>query len=148
MTQPAITPAHERLLPKVNDTNRPFWTGGSDGRLHVQYCTACARWQLPSGSQCASCGGAPEFRPVSGDGTIFTYTTNHQPFHPNIPPPNLIAVVTLAEQDDLRLMTNLIDCTEDEIEIGDAVRVRFEDHGEVFYPVFELASASSSTERQ
>src|SRR3569623_246040 len=109
MTQPAITPAHERLLPKVNDTNRPFWTGGSDGRLHVQYCTACARWQLPSGSQCAGCGGAPAFRPVSGDGTIFTYTTNHQPFHPNIPPPNLIAVVTLAEQDDLRLMTNLID---------------------------------------
>ena len=143
MSLPAITPATERLLPKVTDTNRPFWTGGSDGRLHLQYCASCQRWQLPSVADCPGCGGTLEFRPVSGDATVFTYTTNHQQFHPNIPPPNLIAVVTLAEQDDLRLMTQLIDCTEDDVEIGDAVQVRFEDHGEVFYPVFELAGGRS-----
>lgn len=143
MDPATIEPDTERMLPRITDINRPFWTGGADGELHVQYCAACNRWQLPAEETCTACGGTPEFRAVSGDATVFTYTTNFQPFHPNIPPPNLIAVVTLAEQDDLRLMTNLINCTEDDVSVGDAVKVRFEHHGEVFYPVFELAGASS-----
>jgi uncharacterized OB-fold protein len=141
MAQPALQPATERMLPKLTALTRPFWTGGADGQLHVQYCDACRRWLLPAVESCPGCSGVPEYRAVSGRGTVFTYTTNHQPFHPNIPPPNLIAVVTLAEQDDLRLMTNLIDCTEDDVEVGDQVAVRFEEHGEVYYPVFALAGA-------
>jgi uncharacterized OB-fold protein len=137
MAQPAIQPATERMLPKVTDTNRPYWTGGADGQLHVQFCEDCSRWLLPAVETCPGCNGVPQFRPVSGDGSVFTYTTNHQPFHPNIPPPNLIAVVTLAEQEDLRVITNLINCTEEDISVGTSVQVRFEDHGEVFYPVFE-----------
>jgi hypothetical protein len=142
MDPATIEPDTERMLPRITDINRPLWTGGADGHLHVQFCSACDRWQLPSVETCPGCGDVPEFRPVSGDATVFTYTTNHQPFHPNIPPPNLIAVVTLAEQDDLRLMTNLIDCTEDDINVGDAVTVRFEHHGEVYYPVFERAATT------
>ncbi len=141
MTQPAIQPATERMLPTLTDLNRPYWTGGADGQLHVQYCDACSNWMLPPVATCPGCGGVPQFRPVSGRGTVFTYTTNHQPFHPKIPPPNLIAVVTLAEQDDLRVMTNLINCAEDDIRVGDDVVVRFENHGEVYYPVFEPAEA-------
>ncbi|HEX3705887.1 MAG TPA: OB-fold domain-containing protein [Mycobacteriales bacterium] len=128
-----------RMLPKLTDANRAFWTGGANGDLLVQHCDACDRWLLPPVEACPACGGAVTVRPVSGRGTVFTYTTNYHQFHPDVPPPNLIAIVTLDEQDDLRLMTNLIGCTEDDVASGSAVQVRFEDHGEVFYPVFELS---------
>jgi uncharacterized OB-fold protein len=50
----------------------------------------------------------------------------------------VIAVVELAEQSDLRLPTNIVDCAPDEVRIGAAVHVHFEQHGEVFVPVFVL----------
>jgi hypothetical protein len=136
MSQAAIEPDVERMLPHVTDVNRQYWTGGADGRLHVQHCASCDRFLMPPVESCPGCAGTPTFKPVSGRATVFTYTTNHQPFHPNIPPPNLIAVVVLDEQDDVRLITNLIDCTEDDIAIGTPVQVRFEHHGDVYYPVF------------
>ncbi len=72
---------------------------------------------------------------------MFTFTVNHQPYHPEVPPPYVIAVVELSEQPDLRVVTNLVDCDPDDVRIGTAVEVRFEQHGEVFVPVFVPLSA-------
>jgi hypothetical protein len=35
------------------------------------------------------------------------------------------------------LTTNIVGCPVDAVEIGDRVRVTFEQHGEVFLPLFE-----------
>jgi hypothetical protein len=43
------------------------------------------------------------------------------------------------EQENLRLFTNLIEVEPAAVSIGMAVTVRFEDHGEVFVPVFAPA---------
>ncbi|HTR71470.1 MAG TPA: OB-fold domain-containing protein [Mycobacteriales bacterium] len=142
MTHPVIAAAHERVLPRLTPANRPFWTSGAQGRLTVQHCAACGRWFLPSVDTCDVCGSPPTYDAVGGTGTVFTYTTNQHQFHPAITPPNLIAIVTLDEQDTLRLATNLVNCTENDVTIGMAVRVLFEDHGEVFYPVFTPAGPS------
>jgi uncharacterized OB-fold protein len=52
----------------------------------------------------------------------------------------VIAIVTLDEQADLRIATNIVDCEPDSVHIGQLVEVRFERHdvnGEaVFAPVF------------
>jgi uncharacterized protein len=53
--------------------------------------------------------------------------------------PYLIAIVVLEEQEDLLLATNLIGMEEADVHDGLPVQVVFEDHGEVFYPVFERA---------
>jgi uncharacterized OB-fold protein len=74
---------------------------------------------------------------VSGRGTVFTFTVNHQPFRPEVPPPYVIAIVELAEQAGLRVPTNLVGCELDRVRCGMPVRVRFERHGEVFVPLFE-----------
>jgi uncharacterized OB-fold protein len=73
---------------------------------------------------------------------VWTWTLNSYQYHPNIPPPNLIAIVVLEEQDDLRVATNLIGCEESAVRAGMEVAVAFEDHGEVFYPVFEPVAGS------
>ena len=45
--------------------------------------------------------------------------------------------VELVEQEGLRFMTNLVNCDPESVSIGMPVRVLFEDHGEIFVPVFE-----------
>ena len=62
---------------------------------------------------------------------------NHQQFHPQVPPPYVIAIVELDEQADLRIPTNLVGCDPDRVACGMRVRVRFERHGEIWFPLFE-----------
>ncbi len=87
----------------------------------------------PSIEECPDCGGQLVARPVSGRGTVFTYTVNFHPYHPDVPTPYVIAIIELAEQQDLRLATNIVDCEPDLVACGMPVEVRF-DHGAA--PVF------------
>jgi uncharacterized OB-fold protein len=128
--------AGPRMLPAVTDETRDFWTGGGEGRLLIPRCTLCRRWVLPASSTCPECGGATGSEEVSGGATVMTWTVNAHPFHPDVPPPNLIAIVVLDEQDDLRLATNLIGCDEADLRSGLPVQVVFEDRGQAFYPLF------------
>jgi uncharacterized OB-fold protein len=131
-----VTPVAARMLPRITDANRAFYTGGREGRLLVGRCQACRRWALPPATDCPGCGGALVPTAASGRARLWTWTLNSYPYHPDIPLPYLIAVVVLEEQEDLRVATNLVDCEEPELRAGMELTVAFEDHGEVFYPVF------------
>ena len=135
---PPAIPA--RMLPRLEDHNRAFWTGGADGQLMIAWCTRCELWVSPPAADCPDCGVALAARPVSGRGTVFTYTVNYQPFNPAVPVPYVIAIVQLEEQADLRIATNIVDCEPDSIVIGLPVKVRFERHevegDSVYVPVF------------
>jgi len=128
--------AASRSLPKVTDLNRAFWTGGKNGELLIQRCAACGLWVNPPEAACTSCGGTLAAEPVSGKGTVFSFTVNHQPYNPETPVPYVVAIVELDEQKDLRVFTNLVEVAPDQVQIGMPVAVRFEDHGDVFVPVF------------
>jgi uncharacterized OB-fold protein len=129
-----------RMIPELTSSNRDFWTGGVDGRLHVPYCEPCARWVLPPEETCPHCDAALGARAVSGDGTVFTFTVNLHSFNPAVPPPYVIAIVELADQKDLRLAANIVDCEPDSVTIGMPVAVRFEQQpvgdDTAFVPVF------------
>jgi uncharacterized OB-fold protein len=129
-----------RMLPTLNEHNRAFWTGGADGRLMIGWCARCELWVQPPAADCPECEGGLVPRAVSGRGSVFTYTVNHQPYMPAVPVPYVIAIVQLAEQDDLRIATNIVDCEPESVHIGLPVEVRFErqDSGgeRVFVPVF------------
>jgi uncharacterized OB-fold protein len=135
---PPAVPA--RMLPKVHDHNRAFWTGGAGGHLMVSRCTQCGLWVSPPAADCPDCGGALAAQPVSGHGTVFTFTVNYQPFNPAVPVPFVIAIVELDEQPGLRIASNIVDCEPDSVHIGLPVEVRFERHDvdgeDVFVPVF------------
>jgi uncharacterized OB-fold protein len=125
-----------RILPKRTEHNAAFWTGGADGRLMITRCTQCALWVHPPATDCPDCGGALAAQPVSGRGAVFTFTVNHQPFNPAVPLPYVIAIIQLAEQDDLRLAANIVGCEPDSVHIGMPVRVQFEAADGAFVPVF------------
>jgi uncharacterized OB-fold protein len=125
------------MLPRLTDANRAFWTGGANGELLILRCGACGRWVHPLVATCPDCDGELSPQPVSGKGTLFTFTVNRHPYNPEVPVPYVIAIVELVEQAGLRFMTNLVNCDPEAVEIDMPVRVAFEDHGEVFVPVFE-----------
>lgn len=135
-----IVPPAPRMLPALDDANRAFWTGGSTGRLLVPRCSACSRFALPPPSSCPVCGAEMLVEAVTGRATLLTWTLNSYQYHPDVPPPTLIAIVELVEQAGLRLATNLVNCGEADLTPDMPVKVLFERHGEVYYPVFEPVS--------
>ncbi|HUE35325.1 MAG TPA: OB-fold domain-containing protein [Mycobacterium sp.] len=93
-------------------------------QLLIEHCDNCARWVHPATGECRQCGGPLVARPVSGRGTVFTYTVNYHPYNPETPVPYVIAIVELAEQSGLRVAANIVDCEPDSVTCGMPVDIR------------------------
>ena len=127
-----------RLLPQLTPFNEWFWTSGADGRLRIQGCQDCTALVHPPVPVCPSCrsrSSAPT--EVSGRATVVGFTINSHPWLPGFDPPYVIAVVALAEDPTVRLTTNIVGCEPDDVRIGQEVTVRFEQHEDVWLPLFE-----------
>lgn len=117
-----------RLAPTPTAESRAFWTGGERGELMIYRCRACTHFFHPPGPACWRCRStdvAPE--PVSGRAKVAAYTVNQQPWIPGLEPPYIVAMVELDEEPGLRLITNVVDASEDQIRVGLPVEVLFED---------------------
>jgi acetyl-CoA acetyltransferase/uncharacterized OB-fold protein len=128
-----------RPLPELTPATEWFWTSGADGQLRIQGCTECATLVHPPVPICPVCRSR-SWQPtvVSGRGTIIGYTINQHQWHPDFTPPYVIAVIALAENPDVRLTTNIVNCEPDAVAVGQEVIVRFEQHDDVWLPLFEL----------
>lgn len=131
-----------RILPRVNDENRFFWTSGEDGRLRFLRCDECGFFVHPPSPICPECL-CKRLTPtaVSGRATVATFTVNHQPWIPGYDPPYVVAIIEIEEQPSVRLMTNIVGCAPDDVRIGMPVQVAFEHHDDVWLPLFEPAEA-------
>lgn len=126
-----------RVLPRVTKLNEHFWRGGAEGELRFLRCQPCGTYVHPPAPICPACLSkdvAPEA--VSGRATVATFTLNHQPWVPAPDHPYAIAIVEIEEQPDVRLMTNIVGCPPEDVHIGMPVQVCFEEHEDVFVPVF------------
>lgn len=129
-------PLLHRLGPAPDVDTCFFWTSGRDGQLRLQRCCDCGYFVHPPTGHCPVCAG-DRCRPeaVSGRGTIYTFTVNHQQWVRG-QQPYVIAIVELDEQAGLRLTSNLLDCDVDRVFIGMRVAVGFVARNDVWYPVF------------
>lgn len=127
-----------RVLPRLDHENRFFWTSGADGKLRLLRCQDCATFIHPPRPVCRNClseNVSPEV--VAGTGVVDTFTVNHQEWRPGLEVPYVIARVTLDGAPGVYLTTNIVGCAVNEVEIDDRVRVKFEQHGEIYLPLFE-----------
>jgi hypothetical protein len=126
-----------RLLPELSIESRAFWTGGQNGQLLVHRCRSCGRFFHPPAPSCWRCRSTdvgPE--PVSGRGTVAAFTINRQPWLPSLPPPYVVAMVELAEEPDVRVMTSIVGVPVEDVRIGTEVEVFFEEWDDVWIPLF------------
>jgi uncharacterized OB-fold protein len=129
-----------RALPRLDSDNRAFWTGGAEGELRILHCDDCGAWQHPPGPVCRKClSENVAAKAVPGTGVVDTFTVNHQVWAPGQEVPYVIARVAVDGAPGVILTSNIVGCAPDEVDIGDRVRVTFEQHGEVFVPLFEKA---------
>jgi len=126
------------LRPAPTRDEAEFWRSGADGRLRMQRCQRCRQWQHPPNPVCVHCLSRDlAFEPVSGEGSVYSFTVNHQPWLPHLREPYAVIVVELDEQPGLRFVSRLVDTDVADVHVGLRVRVVFEPLGEgLFAPLF------------
>lgn len=129
-------------LPEITPENAFFWRAGAAGALRFMRCQACGHYIHPPLPICPSCKSREaRDEPVSGKGTVLTYTVNRQVWEKGLEAPYVIAIVEIDEQPGLRLTTNIVNCNIGDVRIGMRVRVLFEHCEDVWLPLFEPDSA-------
>ena len=127
-------------LPVLTPLNEFFWTAGREGHLSILRCGDCGAWLHPPAPVCPECLGrnlAPQR--VSGVGVVETFTINYQAWSPGVEVPYVIAIVSLRECPQVHLTTGIVGIAGDDVRIGMPVRVQFEQHEDVWLPLFAPA---------
>jgi uncharacterized OB-fold protein len=112
----------------VEAEQRFYWDAADRHRLEILRCGACGSWihyPQPRCGRCTSTDVAPQ--PVSGRGTVASWTVTHYAPAPDFsePLPFTLVMVELEEQPGLRIVTNLVDASPDELELDLPVEVTF-----------------------
>ncbi len=130
----------EKPLPVPTPQTQPFWDALAEGRVELQHCSDCERYVYYPRTHCPGCLTRDlEWRELSGNGVVHTYTIARRP---TAPPwsedlPQLIAVVELDEGP--RLTTELVNVDPDAIEVGMRVQPVFQAVGEATLLLYEPA---------
>ena len=114
-------------LPVPDEDTQPFWDYCKAGELRVQRCTSCNSLRFPVRPMCPTCASFEhEWQPLSGKGSIYSYTITHQVLHPALEgkTPHLAILVQLDE--GIVMTSNLDDPSDISVEIGQPVEVVFD----------------------
>ena len=137
-----------RPLPELTPANEWFWTSGDDGVLRIQECADCGELVHPPVPICPYCRSrSAKPAPVSGRGTVVGFTVNAHRWLPDFDPPYVVANVALAEDSRVHLTTNVVGCDPADVRIGQEVAVRFEQHDDVWLPLFEPTGSLDPVDR-
>ena len=132
--------------PMVDHHTLPFWEACGEQRLTVQRCKNCGHAQHPPSPICSECRHN-EFEQVelTGKGTLYTFTAVHQPVTYQEKLPFIIALIELDMSgtncsNGIRMMTNIVDADESQLQIGQAVELAWEKMSDmVSIPRFKIA---------
>lgn len=131
-----------RTLPVIDRDNQAYWTWGREGKLAIHRCAACEYYVHPPVPFCPKCESrdvAPQA--VSGRGRVVTFTINHKAWVPELTEPYVLALVAIAEQDDVRIPCNIVDCAPDAVDFDMEVEVVFEQAEDLWVPLFRPVTA-------
>jgi uncharacterized OB-fold protein len=114
--------------PLADATTLPWWQAAAEHRLVVQRCAGCGHTRLPPAPVCPGCRSADAYwKQVSGRGEVYTYTVVHRPIAAGQRLPFVIAVIALEDAGGVRILSNLVDVSPDEVAVGLPVEVVWED---------------------
>ena len=130
-TAPGADTSPTRFEPPVGDDSGPFWEATREGRLVVQWCTACDRAVFYPRAFCPHCAagrGALEWRTASGRATVYAAVVEHRPEMAgarfSAGEPYCVALVDLDE--GVRMLTDVVGCPPGDVHSGMGVTVTWE----------------------
>ena len=116
--------------PMVTPTTAPFWQATSEGRFILQRCESCDIVVWFPRKHCPECWteSLTTFD-ASGKGTVYSYTVIRKVANEyKQATPFVVAYVELAEGP--RVMTNIVGCDVESVQVGMPVAMEFHDTGE------------------
>lgn len=129
----------EKPVPQETVLSSPYWQAAKEEKYVLQKCNRCGGYNSYPRKWCMHCWSTElEWTPVSGNGEVVTYSIVHQPPNPAWETPYVLAVVRLAE--GIQVMSNILLCDVNKVEIGMKVKVTFEQRGEMKIPQFVSVS--------
>lgn len=126
-------------LPRPSDLTSPHWDGCRDGELKVQRCQDCNAYVFIPQDHCTSCfSDRLEWVTSSGKGQVYSYTVIHRPQRLEFEVPYAVAIIELEE--GWHMLSNIVDCDFDSIEVGMPVEVTYRKMSdEITLPMFTRA---------
>ncbi|HLN16285.1 MAG TPA: OB-fold domain-containing protein [Acidimicrobiales bacterium] len=106
----------------------PFWAYAREHELRVQRCRDCGLHRFHPRPRCPRCRSeAADWVPCRGTGSVFSYTICYPPVLPAYASsvPYNVAVIELDEGP--LMVSNVVDCPNEELEVGLPVEVCFVD---------------------
>jgi uncharacterized OB-fold protein len=128
-------------LPAMEGFAKEFYDWCKQHELRFQRCRDCGTWRHVPRELCAACGSWQwEWARSNGRGRVFTWTVVARALHPAFQQ-NVPYAPTVIEMDEgVRVLSELVDCRPDQLEIGMPVEVVFEDvTAEITLPRFRKA---------
>jgi uncharacterized protein len=119
--------SYQKPVPIPDEASQPFYDGAKEHRLMIQQCATCGVVIWPVKSRCDNCmQPTVNWVQASGKATLYSFVLMHQVYHPGFASevPYIIAQVDLEE--GLRILTNLVDCSSSDLQIGMPIEVTFE----------------------
>ena len=128
-------------LPQPAREAQPFFDALRERRLVAQRCSTCGSLAHPPRAMCSECQGTTfAWQDLSGKGVVYSYVVTHQAVHPAFAGHTPLATVEVELAEGPRLVSNLVDVPPDEIRIGLAVQVAFQEVAEgMVLPFFRQA---------
>lgn len=124
-------------VPAQDPIALPYWEGTSNGKLVIQRCGGCGKYQWGPEWICHRCHSFDlGWAEVAPHGTIYSWQRPHHPVHPvlNGHTPYTIVLVELAHADGVRMVGNLLCEPHAAVTIGAKVEAVFEPHDDADPP--------------
>jgi len=136
-------PRAPRPRPKLERDTKGYWEGLRNHQLVIQRCLVCKAFRHHPRPMCPECHSLEfEWAPVSGRGTVYTFAIVTQGLHPHWVDQTPYNVVLVELEEGVRIVSNLVDCPNESIQIGMPVTVTFEDvSDEISLPLFKPLSS-------
>ena len=113
---------HAKPVPELTRDSRPYWDALREGRLVVQQCAACGKLRHYPRPVCDACYSMDvTWRPLSGRGTVHSWTVAHHPFHPGFKSELPYVLVTVDLDEGVRMLAQLRGVESDALTVGLAV---------------------------
>lgn len=120
--------AWSKPLPHPTHISQPFWDALKEHKIKIQYCPDSEQWIFFPRLHCPTSGSRNlEWREISGEGTLYTWTNARIPTMPEFTDemPQRLAVIKLDEGPHIN--TNLVGVEDEDLKIGMRMRPVFDD---------------------
>jgi uncharacterized protein len=138
----AKRPPDELFRFSADRFTQPFWDAAARHSLTVCRCSRCGVRRMPPTPFCPECHAQQIlWEPVSGRGTVFSYTVVTRAILPDMQAhlPYVPAIISLEGADEVRLISNVVDVPVTSVRVGLPVVVVWDVVNGITVPRFAAA---------